>query len=89
MDFIPSFSPSLCGVIGFDDIMSLLSMSERDAVLGNKSRFQLLALHSSVSAMEQRRVFVAPPAVSFETKILRIACVGLAVCLAAYVAPAR
>ena len=54
---------SLPAGTGFDEILRLLGKTERDPVLSNKGQFQLLALHSSISAKEQRRVFVKPPAV--------------------------
>ncbi|KAA0177657.1 hypothetical protein FNF27_00830 [Cafeteria roenbergensis] len=46
---------------GWEDISAVRSALQADAILGNESRAQILALHSAVPGKEQRRVFQRPP----------------------------
>ena len=47
---------------GWEDITAVRDALRSDALLGDDSRAQILALHSAVPGREQRRVFQRPPA---------------------------
>ena len=66
---------------GYEEIISMKEVLESHRVFGDSSKFLIIALHSSVSGADQRKVFARPPKVCVCVCVCVYVCMCVCVCV--------